>query len=148
MNVRCKKADRCQNPVVKSRLSHASIGKSQFLITLPTRNAFVHRSAERIQSTLYEAGHVPGDHQGTFLSPQYDRYSWASCTGGLLLALRPLPTSHKWIAQDADATQYYLIIRRDCFLDLSIRILSGFPINIGCFGSEYFVLIPPVRPWK
>ena len=100
-------------------------------------------------SRLYmKPGYIPGDHQGTFRSPQYDRCSWVGCTGGLLLVLHPLATNRKWVAQGADMTQDHLIIRRDCFLDLSIRLWSGFTINVGCFGSEYLVLIPSVRPWK
>jgi len=84
MNVRRKKADGSQNPMVKSGLPRESIGKFQFTVPSPTRNACIYRSAEQIQSTLYMSSRrIPGDRQDTFRLPRYDRCNWASRTGDL-----------------------------------------------------------------
>jgi len=40
MNVRCKKADRSQNPWIEGGLLRASIDEIQSTIPSPTRNAF------------------------------------------------------------------------------------------------------------
>jgi hypothetical protein len=80
MNVRCEKADGSQNPMIKSGLSRASIDKFQFTVPLPTRNAYICRSAEQ---TDMSSRHIPGDHQDTSRLPQYDRCNWVSRTGDL-----------------------------------------------------------------
>lgn len=36
---------------------------------------------------------LPGDHQGTFQSPQFDRCNWTGCTGDLSPVLHPFRTA-------------------------------------------------------